>query len=68
MLQQMEKGDLFSMKYRTKGGELNIAQDVVCTSINHKNKTINIKHLQSGEFRKVRHILIIEYNKQQVYL
>lgn len=67
MLKQMEHAQPFSIQYRTIGGELNTAENVVWTNTNHKNKTINIKH-ENGEFRTIRHILIIEFNHMEVYL
>ena len=67
MLMQMVNSMPFTIKYRTKGGELNIAESVICTNIDHKNKTINIKH-ENNEYRRIRHILIVEFNGQEVYL
>jgi len=68
MLKQMEDPQPFSLKYRTKSGELIHADDVVSTSINHKNKTVNLRHKVSGEVRTVRHILIVEFKSMEVYI
>jgi hypothetical protein len=41
---------------------------VICTSSNNGLKSINIKFINSGEIRKVKTLLIIEFNDIPVYI
>lgn len=68
MLKQMNDPTPFSLKFRTIGGEYNKSDNVVCTSINHKNKTVNLNFQDSSEYRTVRHVLVTEFNGMEVYL
>ena len=68
MLKQMSDPTPFSLKFRTIKGEYNKADNVICTSINHKNKTVNLYFKDSNQTRTVRHVLIIEFKKMEVYL
>jgi len=68
MLKQMGDPTPFDLKYRTKVGEYNKAENVICTSINHKNKTVNLNFRDSQEMRTLRHVLIIQFKGMEVYL
>ena len=68
MLKQMTDPQPFDLKFRNIKGEYHKAVNVVCTSANHKNKTVNLYFRDSNEFRTVRHVLIIEFKGMEVYL
>lgn len=57
-----------NIKFVEATGDVVIAENIAITSSYHKNNTINIKFLTSGEIRKVRTLTIIEYNGMEVYL
>lgn len=63
----IDTGNLFSMKFWKKDGEVVFAQNVISTSSYHGNNTINIK-FTNGEFRKVKAIRIFEFNGEEVCL
>lgn len=58
----------FSMKFVISLGEVVEVKRCVCTSFYSKGRTINIKFLDSGEFRKVIRWSILEINNQPLYL
>jgi len=60
--------DPLSIKYWKRNGEIVSAQNVVCTSSYFENDTVNLKHLNSDEFRKVRVLTIFELNGEEVCL
>lgn len=45
-----------------------IQGQVVCTSSNYKNDTLNIKFIESGEKRTVHASLLLEINGKEVML
>lgn len=56
----------FSIKFVSKEGKIISMHNVVMTSAHGKGGTINIKQLDSGEIRKIRKVLIIEFNERKV--
>ena len=60
--------DPCNIEFVTKKGEWVVAKDVVCTSSFHHGNTVNIKFRNSEEFRKVKVVLIMSVNNQEVYL
>ncbi len=49
-------------------GDIITYNNVVCTSSNFKNNTINIKILSSGQIRKFRIVTLFEINDEEIYL
>ena len=58
----------FSFKAITLSGELIEGSNCIATSSFNQGRTVNIKWLDSGEFRKLRLISFIEINGQEVFL
>lgn len=58
----------FSFKAITLEGAVIDGSNCIITSSNHARKTVNIKFLDSGEFRKLRLISFIEINGQEVVI
>lgn len=58
----------FSFKAVTLDGRIIDGKNCIITSSNHQRKTVNIKYLESGEFRKLRLISFIEINGQEVVI
>jgi len=58
----------FSFKAIEKNGEIISGENCVCTSSNFKNRTRNIKWLDSKEFRSLRNVSFIEFNGQEVVI
>jgi hypothetical protein len=56
----------FSFKAITLQGELVEGTNCIITSSFHAGRTVNVKFLDSGEFRKFRLISFIEFNGQEV--
>mgnify|MGYP007112379565 CR=1 FL=1 len=70
MEQRDEKGkpQKFNLKFnKLSTGETVEANDVIMTSYYHRNGTINIQW-PNGEVRKIRLVLITEFNGKEVYL
>jgi hypothetical protein len=58
----------FSFKYVSKStGDIISCDRAICTSSNNERRTRNIK-MVSGEIRKLRDILFIEFNNEKVCL
>lgn len=57
-----------SIKFWKKNGDIIVADNVVCTSSYFLNDTVNLKFLNSDEFRKIRVFTIFELNGQEVCL
>jgi hypothetical protein len=51
----------------TSKGEIMECQDVILTSYFHRNGTLNLK-FPNGEIRKIRLVLIVQFNGMEVYL
>ena len=64
----LNSGGSFDLKYWKKDGSIVQADNVVCTSTNFHNNTANIKHLNSGEFRKVKMIALFEINGIEIFI
>lgn len=59
----------FALKYVKIGnGKIMEVKEAVLTSSYHGNRFVNIKFLPSNEIRKLRRILIIEFNGEKVYI
>ena len=56
----------FSFKAVKLNGEIISGKNCIVTSSNFKNRSRNIKWLDSGEFRKIRNISFIEFNGIEV--
>lgn len=64
----IEVGLPVSICFWSSKGETILASNVICTSSNFHNNTINLKFLDSGEFRKIKCILIYKLNEMDVVL
>ena len=49
-------------------GEIVEGKECICTSSFDKNKTQNIKFVNSGQVRKIRNLSIIEFNWEEVFI
>lgn len=58
----------FSFKAVTLEGDLVEGSNCIVTSSYNARRTVNIKFLESGEFRKFRLISFIEFNGQEVVI
>lgn len=56
------------IKYWKADGSIMMARNVVCISSYHKNNTLNIKFMTSGEIRTIRMFCIFEINKKEIHL
>lgn len=65
---QASKGEPVNLKFWKKNGEIVRADNVIVTSKNWKNHTINIRFVESGEMRTVRTVTIFEFNDIEIYL
>lgn len=61
-------GAEFSFAFVSKSGAIIGAERCVCTSFHASGRTMNVKWLDSGEFRKVRRTSIIAFNDREVVL
>ena len=58
----------FSIKFVKKStGEIVIGDRCICLSSHFDPRTYNIKFVESGAIRKIKHISIIELNGEEVY-
>ncbi len=64
----IESGEPFDVSFWKKNGEIIHAQNVVCTSSYFRGNTFNFKWLDSGEFRKVKALLIFNINGEEVFV
>lgn len=58
----------FSFKAITLDGRLIDGDNCIVTSSNHANRSVNVKYLDSGEFRKIKLISFIEFNGKEVFI
>ena len=59
----------FSLVYvKRSDGKIMKVQEAVITSSFHGNRFVNIMFLTSKEIRKIRRILIIEFNGEKVFI
>lgn len=72
LMEQKESNGLhkeFSFAYVSKStGEIIRSDKAICTSSHFSSRTINVKFLNSGEIRKLRNVLMIEFNEQPIIL
>jgi hypothetical protein len=62
------KPAMFSMEFITLGsGGIVTGEKCQCLSSHYRPRTYNIKWVDSGAIRKIRHISIIKINDQDVY-
>jgi len=64
----IESGEPFSCSFWKKNGEIVHAENVVCTSSYFYGNTFNLKWLDSGEFRKIKAILIFNVCGEEVFV
>ncbi|MFZ4705456.1 MAG: hypothetical protein ACOYMF_05555 [Bacteroidales bacterium] len=64
----IESHDPLDISFWTRKGEIIHAHNVVCTSSFFHGNTFNIKFLDSGEFRKVKALLIFNVSGEEVYV
>jgi len=64
----IESGEPFDVSFWKINGEIVHAQNVVCTSSNFKNNSFNFKWLDSGEFRKVKALLVFQVTGEEVFI
>lgn len=62
----LNSGEPCDLSFWKKNGEIVHASNVVCTSSYFKNNTVNLKFLESDEFRKIKIYLIFQFNNQEV--
>lgn len=65
---QATKGEPVNLKFWEKSGEIVEANNVVVTSHNWKNHTINVRFEESGVFRTIRLVTIFEFNDIEIFL
>ena len=58
----------FSFKAVKMNGEIITGKNCIVTSSNFKNRTRNIKWLDSKQFRKIRNVAFIEFNGVEITL
>jgi hypothetical protein len=69
MREMLKSGNAVSLKFwRLEDAEIISAENVICTSGFHHGNTVNLKFLNSGQFRKVRVITIFEINDMEVFI
>lgn len=56
----------FSFRYIKQNGEIMEGENVVCTSVNIKNKTHTIKFPDSGAVRTIHDVLLISVNDTRI--
>jgi hypothetical protein len=67
--EMLKSGQAVSLKFwRLDDAEIITANNVICTSGYHHGNTINIKFLNSGQFRKIRVITVFEINDMEVFI
>jgi hypothetical protein len=65
---ELNKKEPVNLKFFKADGSVVEAKNVVCTSSFFENDTVNLKWLDSGEFRKVCMWRIFEINGEEVCL
>jgi hypothetical protein len=68
MREMLKSGEIVSLKFWDKDGNIISADNVICTSGYHHGNTVNLKFLTSNVFRKVRVITIFEINDLEVFI
>ncbi|MEI7594498.1 MAG: hypothetical protein WCK02_02035 [Bacteroidota bacterium] len=64
----IEKQDtIFSIQFIDKQGKTITMNNTVCLSSHYKPRTYNIRQLDSGEIRTIRHISIVAFNGEETY-
>jgi len=58
--------DPCNLHFWKRNGDTVKADNVICTSSFFENDTVNLKFLNSKEFRKIRVISIFKFNDQEV--
>lgn len=66
--QMLRSGDAIDVKFWKSDGTIVHANNVICTSTNYQNNTVNLKFLTSKQFRKVRMVSIFEINGMEVFM
>ena len=64
----LDSGDAVDLKFWKSDGTIVSANNVICTSSNFKNNTVNLKFLSSGQFRKVRVVSLFEINGMEIFM
>lgn len=70
LLDPIDKNEVrrtFHVEFCTSSGEI-VRGDVVCTSSNFANDTLNFKFVESGEYRKVHATLLLSINHKEVMI
>jgi hypothetical protein len=67
--EMLKSGAAVSLKFwRLEDAEVISAQNVICTGRFYPNGTVNLKFLNSGQFRTVRLIMVFEVNGMEVFI
>ena len=64
----IESHDPLDVSFWKLNGEIVHAHNVVCTSSYFHGNTFNFKFLDSGEFRKVKALLIFNLSGEEVFV
>lgn len=64
----LSSGDPMDIRFWKADGSIITANNVICTSSNFANNTINIMFIESKQIRKVRVISIFEINGMEVFI
>lgn len=62
----LNEHDPVNLKFWKRNGDIVEANNVVCTSSYFENDTVNLKFMNSEEFRKIRVLSIFELNGEEV--
>jgi hypothetical protein len=65
---EVREREEFSITWVAENGEYIHGKRCACTSFHSNGRTLNVKFLDSGEFRKVRRCTITEFAGHEVYL
>jgi len=66
--QLLESHDPLDISFWKQNGEIVHAHNVVCTSSYFHGNTFNLKFLDSGQFRKVKALLIFNVSGEEVFV
>lgn len=64
----IESHDPLNISFWKLNGEIVHARNVVCTSSYFHGNTFNFKFLESGEFRKVKALLIFNVSGEEIFV
>lgn len=64
----IESKEPVNIGFWKRNGEAIIARNVVCTSSYFHGNTFNMRFLDSGEFRKIKAVLIFNVNDEEVFV